>query len=180
MPSAGRDGEPRVPGDEGFSPSHSVGRPSRLTASRGKPTPSGPTPETRRSTHHPRAAGPERSSSRSIPIEDSDRTLPPGAERPVSKLPDGRRLRDPRRPGRRRHGNRFQGTAGQARPVRRPQDDPGRRRRSPARSRPVRGRGPGGRRDRAPEHRPDLRDRRARRHAVLLARIPLRRQPRQE
>ena len=92
--------------------------------------------------------------------------------------PDDRRLRDPGRAGPRRHGRRLQGPAG---------------RRSTAlvalkmilagghagreRAGPLPDRGRGGRPAAAPEHRADLRGRRARRPALLLAGVRRRRQP---
>ena len=102
---------------------------------------------------------------------------------PIDGRPQGRqtapdhRLRDPGRAGRRRHGDRVQGAAPPARPPGRAEDDQGRRRCTTGRPGPLRGRGPRRRRHRPPQHRQDLRDRRARRPALLLARVPRGRQP---
>ena len=102
-----------------------------------------------------------------------DRGRLPGPGRPADRAG----LRDPGGAGPRRHGRGLQGPAGAAQARRRPQDDPGRRlcrRRSP---RPLPGRGRGGGPPAASQHRADLRDRRARRPAVLLAGVRGGRQP---
>ena len=62
-------------------------------------------------------------------------------------------------------------------PRRGPEDDPGRRPRRAGRAGPLPHRGRGGRPAAAPQHRADLRGRRARRPAVLLAGVLRRRQP---
>ena len=57
-------------------------------------------------------------------LEDPMTTLPPGVEERATGGPTHRRFRDPRGPGCRRDGDRLQGAAAAARPLRRPQDDP--------------------------------------------------------
>ena len=113
-------------------------------------------------------------------LDDPDRTLLPPTNDRGRCMAASRRLRDPGGAGLGRDGDRLQGAPGAARPVRRSEDDPGRRRRAARGSRSLRGRSEGGRRDRTQQHRQDLRHRRTGRPSLFLARIPLRRQPRQE
>ena len=61
-------------------------------------------------------------------LDDPERTLLPPAKRRGRRKVAHRRLRDPGGAGRGRDGDRLQGAAGAARPIRRSQDDPRRRR----------------------------------------------------
>ena len=94
---------------------------------------------------------------------------PPGTSAGGRPLPAGPRVRGPGGAGPRRHGRRLPGPAGAGRPPRGPEDDPGRRPRRRGGAGPLPHRGRGHRPPAAPQHRADLRGRRARRPSLLLA-----------
>ena len=88
-----------------------------------------------------------------------------------------RRLRGDRGAGPRRHGGRLQGAAHETEPAGGPEDDPCRGPRRRRAQGAIPGRGAGGGSPPAPAHRPDPRNRRTRRPALLLAGIRRGRQP---
>ena len=87
MPSAARTATASAPGDEGFSLSQSIGKTFSLDGEAGQADTERPASGNATIDSPPSGGRPGTLEFSLDSIEDSDRTLPPGAEAPLSKLP---------------------------------------------------------------------------------------------